>query len=301
VTTSPFVVTGYVGLDHVVEVNRAIEPGVTSLVTRRYTPEAGRLGGCAANIALGLAAAGLEVEVVTWVGDDAAADDVVITLERTGVGAEGVERAALERTGISWLPQATAGPSYCVYDPGGPAPTSLNPVQLRLVSAAQWCVFAVGPPEPTDSALAALRQDAFLLWAVKADPASFPLPLMQRLAVRADAFVFSDEEGDFLADGLGARWQTQIARPSALIVESKGAEGLRWRQGTAGGRIAGEALSVADTIGAGDWLCAGILAALSRGLVTDDALRAAIAHADSFLRRRSADELATQHTPREGG
>jgi hypothetical protein len=52
VPASAVLAVGYVGLDHVVGLNRAIAPGRTSLVERRHTPAGGRLGGCAPNICL---------------------------------------------------------------------------------------------------------------------------------------------------------------------------------------------------------------------------------------------------------
>jgi sugar/nucleoside kinase (ribokinase family) len=290
---SPAVLTvGYVGLDHVVGINHPIASGRTSLVARRHTPEGGRLGGCAPNIALGLAEAACRVDVVTWVGDDAGADRVFDALRGAGISIEGVQRGALERTSTSWLPYVEGGASYCVYDPGGPMPALLGDAQHRLCATTRWCAIAIGPPGPTAQALDLLRDDATLLWPVKADPESVPPALARRLAARADAIVLNLDESSFLAEVIGADWRQAAAARNVLVVETRGASGLRWQQGRASGELATTPVEVSDTVGAGDRFCAGVLAGLAHGLDVDVLVHEAADGVAELLRRR-LDEHAT--------
>jgi ribokinase len=292
--TPVMLTVGYVGLDHVVGLNHALSPGRTSLVERRHTPEGGRLGGCGPNIALGLAAAGCEAEVVSWVGDDAGADRIADVLRAAGVSIDGVERV-LERTGTSWLPYADDGSSYCVYDPGGPMPTSLSDAQRRLCATARFAAIAVGPPEPSEEALDLLPHVATLLWPVKADARSVPPSLARKLAARANAIVLNSDESSFLAEIVGSDWQEAAAARDVLVVETRGAAGLRWRQGEASGDLRTTQVKVPDTVGAGDRFCAGVLAGLARGDAVDVLLRDAAEGVAALLRGR-LDEHASHPT-----
>lgn len=277
---------GYVNLDHVVAVTRAVEPGVTSLVSHRYSVPAGRLGGCAANIALGLAEACIEVDLLSWVGTDPAAARVTDELEAGGVGIAGVARDPDRRTGTTWLPSAPTGETYCVYDPGGASPRTLTNAQRERLHAHQRLVVTVGPPGPCAEALDLLRDQGFLLWAVKADPGSFPAALVGRLAARADVIVHNEQETAFLVETLGEKWGDRV-RPDALVVRTRGAGGAEYRCGaTAGSVAASEALDVPDAIGAGDRFCAGLLAGLIGGLDAGDAVGAGIESAERLLHAR---------------
>jgi len=283
---------GYVNLDHVVAINRPIEPGVTSTVERRHSPPAGRLGGCAANIAVGLAQERVEVDLISWVGDDPAGERVVGELQAGQVGTEGVVRDPERRTGVTWLPSARGGESYCVYDPGGAPPETLSNAQLERLAELRRLVVAVAPPGPCSQALELLGERSFLLWAVKADPASFPSALVVRLVARADVIVHNEEEAAFLTNTLGNDWADRV-RPGSLRVQTSGADGVcYWSGGTANQVRLEQLIDVADAIGAGDRFCAGLLAALLGGLDPDGAVRAGIESAGRLLRDRRDHELA---------
>lgn len=283
---------GYVNLDHVAALNRRIEPGVTSLIERWYSQPAGRIGGCAANIAVGLAQEGVDADLISWVGDDPAATRVLGELRAASVGTEGVIRDPERRTGVTWLPSVPGGESYCLYDPGGAPPQTLTGPQQEQLAAVQRLVVAVGPPGPCVQALELLGRRSFLLWAVKADPASFPPHLAVRLAARADVIVHNEEEARFLADTLGEDW-TDRTRGGGLRVQTLGAGGVRYhRDGVVNEAPLDKSIDVADVIGAGDRFTAGLLGALIRGLDLDKAVRTGIESSRRLLHGRRNHELA---------
>ncbi|HZT53428.1 MAG TPA: carbohydrate kinase family protein [Gaiellaceae bacterium] len=282
------VVLGYLNVDHVLGLNRELEPGVTALVERRHTPSGGRLGGCASYIATGLAASGAAVAVVSSVGRDAEAAVVESSLAAAGVETSGVEQREAQRTGVTYLPYAPTHASYCIYDPGGPLPERLTEAQRELCRRAGWLVAAVGAPAPCAEALAVAPAQASVFWAVKGDPASFPAPLARALAERAAVIVYSAAERPFLEQQLGADWRRDLARPDALVVETHGHEGARYWDGGREGRIRPEAAIAAwDTIGAGDRFCAGLLAARIGGADAEAAVRAGAETAAALLRERA--------------
>lgn len=281
-------VLGYVNIDHVAALNRELEPGITAQVARWHTRPAGRLGGCASYIATGLAAAGLDVSVVSAVGSDAGAAAVADMLTQAGVNVSGVQRGGLPRTGAAWLAYSPSGRSYCVYDAGGPLPDTLSRIQQQLCSTADCLVTSVGPPSPCAAALELLRPRRSLCWPVKADPVSFPPPLAHALAQRADTIVYSAGEAGFLDDVLGSRWRDRLARPGVLVVETRAADGARFWDGGQKGEMRPTAeIAVADSTGAGDRFCAGLLAARMTGATAEKAIEAGMAAAVDLLSERA--------------
>jgi ribokinase len=283
---APMVVIGYVGLDHVVSLRRGLEAGRTALVDRRHTPSPGRLGGCAAHVALGLAGAGVEVELVSWVGADAAGRRLAAELAAAGVGVRGLERS-LPRTPVTWLAYRPDGGCYCVYDPGGPLPRGLSAPQRELMRSAGWCVAAVGPPAPALEALDLLPPESPLLWTVKADPQSFPPALAERLAARAAVVVLSREEASFLADQLGPDWRAAALGRGALCVETHGSAGCRYWTGASEAWFSVRPLPAGDPTGAGDRFTAGLLAGLARGRPVTAAVEAGARAAAELLEQRA--------------
>jgi ribokinase len=283
-------VLGYVNLDHVVGLSQEITPGRTSLVRRHHTPPEGRLGGCASYIATGLAAGEAVVAVVSFTGDDAAAAVVEGAFAAVGVSTAGLERS-LDSTGVSWLPYAPSGVSYCVYNPGGELPVELTDTQRRICACADWLVAAVGAPAPCLEALVALPASSSVFWSVKGDPSSFPAALAHALAARASVIVHSSDEAGFLAEQLGPDWRDEIVGADTLVVETHGAGGARfWARGEEHWVRLDEPLRVFDTIGAGDRFCAGVLAALLDGAEPEAAVRSGAAAAQVLLRDRSERE-----------
>lgn len=285
---------GHINLDHVVAVSRPVRPDVTSLIERRYSDARGRLGGCAANIAVGLAAAGLVAEVVSFVGDDPDGQLVVDTLSALGVGTTGIERDASRRTGTTWLPAVPGGESYCIYDPGGPPPAGLTDSQRHRILACDWLVAAVGPPNPCSEALDLLSEDGRLTWAVKADPESVTPELARRLLARADVIVFNASELGFLNERLGERWRNG-AQPDALLIETQGAAGVRGWVGDRTFSVSpAERVKVADSVGAGDAFAAGLIAGLIAGEDAEAAARRGVRAAAALLAGRQVALIANR-------
>jgi len=296
--SAPGIVAGYLSIDHSVSIAVGIEPGHTALVDRRLSPDEGRLGGTVTQIVFGLAAESNPVEAISWVGPDRAGSQVVATLDEAGVGTAGINSRHFERTPRTWLCYAPNGASYCIYDPGGPLPTALSPAQSALATAAPWAVITAGPPGPASQLLDLLDLAALLVWSVKADPISFPPPLVRRLAARAQVILWSRAETAFLANLLGPDWTTQAAARGALLVETRGAEGcVHYGRDETTAYRTHRVVSVQDPTGAGDRFVAGVLSALLRDEPPATAVRAGISAAGRFLVQRAHEEqLPTQET-----
>jgi sugar/nucleoside kinase (ribokinase family) len=123
-----------------------------------------------------------------------------------------------------------------------------------------------------------------VVWAVKADPDAYPPPLAARLLARADVVLLSAGERAFLAR------QGVAPRAGALVVETHGAGGVRWRRDGRAGAAPVVPLPVADTTGAGDAFAAGVIAGLAAGGGDEAAVRRGIETSRALLEARLADE-----------
>lgn len=286
-------VVGYASLDHAMRLAQFRGVDATSLVTDRLSsrwPAAGGIAYLAA--AVRTAAPATVTDAVSWVGPDPFAASWLGALAEHGVGTEGVRRSG-SRTPSSYLYYLPDGGTICVFDPADchDAP-ALDTAQRGVLAAADWVLLTVGPADATRALLDALPDSTRLAWAVKQDRDAFGPDLVDRLLRRADVISHSTGEREFLTDGDGARGPERRCRPGALVLQTRGGDGVTyWRDGVRAD-TAGRRLDAGDTTGAGDTFIGSLVGLVAAGGVPDDAeaLHAAVARAGAaatdFIARR---------------
>ncbi len=279
-------VTGYASADHSVLVDAFPAPDGTAVVRRRVSRPWPRLGGCAPQIAAQLAAAGVPAACLTWLAPDGLGDALLAQLDRSGAETSGVVVAGT-RTAESFIAYDAEGRSACFYDPGDATRDDLTGEQRALVAAAEVVCLTVGPAGATEAALSAVSPGARVVWSVKADPDAYPPELVERLLNRADVVALSAGERPFL------EWRApgRAPREDAIVIETRGADGVRWRRGRQTGHVPARRIDVLDTTGAGDAVVAGAIARLVRE--GDDVAAMVAAGIDSsraLLERRGGEE-----------
>jgi ribokinase len=279
-------VSGYASADHCVLVDAFPAVDGTAVVRRRVSRPWPRLGGCGPQIAAQLATAGLATACVTWLAPDAVGGELLAQLDRSGADTGGVLVAGT-RTAESFIAYDGDGRSACFYDPGDATRDDLTPEQRALVARADVVCLTVGPPGATRAALDALGAGARLVWSVKADPDAYPPELVVRLLARADVVTLSAGERAFVEQ----RAAGQRPRGDAIVIETRGADGVHWRHGADSGQVPVRRIEVRDTTGAGDALVAGAIAQLVRD--ADDvpaAVAAGIDRSRALLEQRGREE-----------
>jgi ribokinase len=279
-------VSGYASADHCVLVDAFPATDGTAIVRRRVSRPWPRLGGCGPQIAAQLAAAGLPTACVTWLAPDAFGGALLTQLDHSGAETGGVVVAGT-RTAEAFIAYDAGGRSACFYDPGDATRDDLTPAQRALVARADLVCLTVGPAGATRAALDALGAGARLVWSVKADPDAYPRELVERLLARADVVALSAGERAFLEQ----RAPGQEPREDAIVIETRGADGVYWRRGAAAGHVPVRRIEVRDTTGAGDALVAGAIAQLVRD--ADDvpaAVAAGIDRSRALLEQRGREE-----------
>ena len=256
----PVAIIGYASLDYVVRLDRAPVPDATATILSRPL-EWPRLGGSPAYVASAMVAAGVDATPISWVADDADGCAYCDALVNRGVSDEGIA-VSPGRTPTGILAYQPAGGCHCFYHPSLAEPLALDAHQLELVAEARWVCLTVGPPGATRQALAAVRADAKLVWAVKADPRAVPPELAAAICARADIVAASRAEGAFVAAAVAAAEPPQRRR---LFVETRGADGVAVTQDGRVELFPVAAVEADDTTGAGDTFLGGFLASLIAG------------------------------------
>ncbi len=278
------VVTGYASLDYAVRLDRAAKADETATILSRPA-QWPRLGGSPAYVAAALVAGGVaDAAPISWIGQDADGQRYLEALTAQRVSTQGI--AILPgRTPVCVLAYQPDGGCHCFYDPGLTG-TALNAHQRDMLANADWVCLTVGPTDVTFAALAAMRPDAKLVWAVKADARAVPPDLAAAIAARADIVSFSRREADFAAQARAAT----SPRPGQWLVETRGEDGVVLTREGVVEAFAIQPLAVEDTTGAGDTFLGGFLAALISGENAAAAVVSGARAARAMLKVRVAPE-----------
>lgn len=234
-------------------------------------------GGSPANVALGLGRLGREVDLLTWLADDADGD-----LIRAHLAASGVEVLAGDRR-PDHTPVATAhldatGAATYVFDLEWDVPDTYPQRDEPPVVAHTGSISSMLAPgaEAVERELRRLRPTSTISFDPNArpsivGPASDNLPIVERLVALADVVKVSDEDLAWLYPGeapqdVAVRW---AGSGPALVVVTMGGEGAF--AATEGGQtltVPAPKVQVADTVGAGDSFMGGLIDGLwSAGLL----------------------------------
>lgn len=199
--------------------------------------------------------------VVSWLGNDEAANRYASSLRELGVATEGLSFRG-SRSPSAHMFYAGDGDVVSFYDPGDVA-TTVTESQRLEVQHASVVLIGVAPPEAVLEILAEVPADAWVTWAVKADPAAVTLAVARALAERADAICLSESEYSFLTMDRGLDLGA-LSRSGTIIVTTKGSEGAQCSvDGTQLSVPAPERIDFQDPTGAGDTFAAGLTAVLA--------------------------------------
>ncbi|HLT85140.1 MAG TPA: carbohydrate kinase [Phototrophicaceae bacterium] len=228
------------------------------------------VGGSPANVAVGLARLGHEVELATWFGRDERGDRVRAHLERDGVslapGSDGAERTS---TALARLDETGAADyefdiTCDLPDLAGRAPRLVHTGSISAVL------------EPAAARTARLLDAVAGTATVTYDPNARPAIMgsaaearerVEALVARSDVVKVSDEDVAWLAPGepvadVARAW---LALGPAVVVVTRGGEGSEaYAADGLAVSVPAPRTTVVDTVGAGDSFMGGIIDALVR-------------------------------------
>ncbi len=237
-------------------------------------------GGSPANVALGLGRLGRRVDLLTWIAPDASGDLVRRHLQRSHVTVLRGDRtppttpvatAHLDEAGVATYEFDLTWDLPSTWDEGDDDPLVVHTGSIGAVLAPGGAqverLLTARRPRST------VTYDPNLRPALMGDPAHVR-PTVERLVALADVVKVSDEDLAWLLPGVApAEIAEQWARSGpALVVVTHGGEGA-FACTSAGARtsVPAPAVTVADTVGAGDSFMAGLIDGLwSSGLLGGD-------------------------------
>lgn len=225
-------------------------------------------GGSAANVAVALARLGRDVRFATSWGDDDRGHVLAERLRRDGVELA-ADPYAVGHTSTALATIGSDGAATYEFD----LAWRLNPVESGLdARVVHTCSLGAVLTPGCDDVLVLLerlRGTATISYDVNARPAitgTGPelLARVERVAALSDLVKASDEDIAALYDGtdpiVGAK--RLLALGPAVVVVTRGHLGATWLTQTQETDVAAVPVAVADTIGAGDTFCAGVIDAL---------------------------------------
>lgn len=294
-TSSTLAVVGYASLDSATSTTHFRGVDATSILRRPLRSDTPAVGGIA-HLAAAAAANGADVTAVSWVGHDASGELWGSAVRATGASDEGLAVHG-DRSPSATMLEIESGGTICFFDPGTCHPDRLDDRQIAVLHAAGTVLLTVAPRPLTEHVLDELPAGARLVWAVKHDADAYDATLVRRLLARADAVSFAHGERPFL-EAQGPL--SSAVRPGTVLLETLGADGVRWEIAGEGrsGSVAAERVTATDTTGAGDTFIGTAAADLARVpdalALTDDLLDELVARASAAAR----DLLISRVTPR---
>jgi len=225
-------------------------------------------GGSAANVAVALARLGREVRFATSWGDDDRGAALAERLRRDDVGLA-TDPYAVGHTSTALATIGSDGAASYEFD----LSWRLNPVEsgldARVVHTCSLGAVLTPGCEDVLALLERLRETATISYDVNARPAitgTGPelVARVETVAALSDIVKASDEDIASLYDGadpiVGAK--RLLALGPSVVVVTRGHDGATWLTRSQETDVASVPVVVADTIGAGDTFCAGVIDAL---------------------------------------
>lgn len=271
------------GTDHLADVRDdgvalVVGESLIDIVERAGENPVAHPGGSPANVAVGLARLGRDVELVTWFGPDEHGNVLRSHLELENVRVSAASaRASRTSTARARLDQS--GSATYVFElewaPPVPEPTTA-PIVLHTGSIA--AVLEPGAATVAET-VAAHRATATITYDPNVRPnlmgtAEDARPAVERFVALADVVKASDEDLAWLYPGqapedVARRWAT--AGPAVVVVTRGGAGAWAVTPGGTELDVAAVPVVVADTVGAGDSFTAGLIDGLwAAGLLGGD-------------------------------
>ncbi|CDS52794.1 Ribokinase [Polaromonas sp. CG9_12] len=275
--------------DLVSHVARPVARGET-LMARAFSISPGGKG---SNAAVAAARQGARVALVARIGDDDFGRMGLDLWRAEGIATGHVEQAAGERSGVAQILVYDDGDNSIAVYPGAGAGLGARHALAAADLLAHCRVVMASCEVPLEATLQAFRlaRQAHAMTVLNPAPAR---PLPGELLALVDVLTPNENElfelaGPGCAGSVDAAAMRLLARGTRSVLVTLGSAGCRlYQSGQAPVDLAGRAMLVADTIGAGDTFTGSLAAALARGEALPAAMQWANAAAALSVTRHGA-------------
>jgi ribokinase len=270
-------VLGYASIDSTTSIAEFHGIDATSILTTPMVSATPGMGGIA-HLSSAVTSVGCPAAAVSWVGPDQWGTMWTDAVASAGAATSGIAASGTRSPSATLIEVGTGG-TICLFDPGDCHVPTLTTEQVEILTSSDWVLLTVAPGSITSQVLDVIPAETRLVWAVKHDDAAYTPALIRRMLERANVVSFSRGERPYVTiDGVAPE---SFMREGALVIETRGADGVTWAFASAEGprrrgRIAVEKLTVDDTTGAGDTFIGSLVGRFAQltgfDALTDDAL-----------------------------
>lgn len=242
-------------------------------------PDGPRFGGAPANVACHAAALGAPVAIVSCVGQDALGDQAAAFLQRHAVDTSHLQRSRHYATGTVQVQVDAAGkPTFTIAAPAAWDDIGWNTSLADLASTLQAvCYGSLGQRSDVSRRtiqqfVAATSDSCLRVLDINLRPPFIDDAVLRQSLQLANVLKLNDEELPRVAALTGTRGseQQQLCELRQqwnlhLVALTRGARGSLLQTADATSELPGQAVTVVDTVGAGDSFAAALIAGLLRG------------------------------------
>lgn len=272
--TTRVVVIGSLNMDIVVETEQYPQVGETLMGQRvAFTP-----GGKGANQAVAAARLGAETTMIGAVGSDAFGEELLRSLQDSGVNVDGVKRLDGVATGTAVI-SVVSGDNSIIVIPGANYKVKPSDIDIHEDKLRQADIVLLQLEIPVETVSYAAKKAKSLGKTVVLNPAPAQ-PLPDELIACVDYITPNRTElgryTEMGTDGeeLERAMQAMKAKGAAHVVTTLGDAGSAYLDDDGNLRtIPGYSVEVIDTTGAGDCYNAGLAVSLARGLSLPESIR----------------------------
>jgi len=262
--TLDLLTTGYPSIDFIYNVSRSPQEDETAIL--ETFSSSGSYGGCGLNVAVALAALGIEVGTAAVLGEDPEGLGYEQYLRSKGVKTDNVICLPGSATSRTYVFLNSAGRYQLFFYPGA-AGEWKPPLSLKGLENTRACLVTVGAA-PYNQAFVdeALAAKIPLFWQLKSDVQAYPPEQLDRF-MRASKLMFMNEaECRYLLGVLGAARLEDLLKDDQTAILTHGIQGSDVYCNTGLVRVpAVPPGHFVDSTGAGDGFTAGYLAGHFKG------------------------------------
>ena len=267
--------SGYPSLDYIIPVSHSPEIGSTALILGDMPDElVPTMGGCGANVAVGLSRLGFQAGVAAVIGDDRRGQIYQEKLAAAGVDLRNLIVLPGQHSSFSYLFRNPQG-EYQNFFFAGAADAWQGALNLAGLGSLRCGLITVGHYEHNRQFLEAMiAYQVPVAWQLKPDVFAYPADSVQHFARHSTLILMNRIEAAYVMQVLGiSTIPEMLSETTRQIVVTRGAEGATVY--TEDGEYAVPALpvTVVDSVGAGDGFTTGFLAGHLRGLDVGECAR----------------------------
>jgi kinase, pfkB family len=274
------ITSGYVSMDHLIQVSSPISVGYTSLIENQDNTKI-YYGGCGLNIAVAVNQLGFKALPVLRVGGDWINNGFKSFLESREVPLEGIQVLEQESTSTSYLIQDSKQQHITLYYPGAMDKKYAIPLEDSLFQNSRIAVMTVASKKDNQYFLEQCKKyNLPIVFGMKDDFDAFPVEFLKEILCESQIIFLNEQEKEIIEKFFGCSSLEKLfdIGKAKIIIVTLGEKGSVCYEKTENGIQkhhvgVGKIDCFVDATGAGDAYMAGFLYGYLKSYSTENCLK----------------------------